>query len=216
MSRVTVIHRGVDPQEFPRSEQVDEQWLEAWYQSFPHTRGKALLCLPGRLTRLKGHHDFINLVAGLVERGHKVHGLIVGGEDPKRLAYAQELRQRVAELGLEQHITFTGARRDIQNIYVLSALVYSLSTKPESFGRTVLEALRTATPVIGYNHGGVGEILAAIYPQGRVTLSDAEQLLAVSEERLANPERAPESGRFSKREMLEKTLALYQQSQSDR
>ena len=45
-----------------------------------------MLTLPGRLTRLKGHHDFITLVAKLVADGLDVVGLIVGGEDPRFIA----------------------------------------------------------------------------------------------------------------------------------
>ncbi|MFC6686080.1 glycosyltransferase [Marinobacter koreensis] len=52
----------------------------------------------------------------------------------------------------------------------------SLSTKPESFGRTVVEALGLGVPVVGYDHGGVGEVLAALYPQGRVPLGDKDAL----------------------------------------
>ncbi|GBL46756.1 glycosyltransferase [Sulfuriferula multivorans] len=54
----------------------------------------------------------------------------------------------------------------MREVFAVSDIVLSLSSKPESFGRTVLEALRLGTPVVGYNHGGVGEILAAAYPAG--------------------------------------------------
>ena len=54
----------------------------------------------------------------------------------------------------------------------------SLSAKPESFGRTVLEALSLGRPVVGYAHGGVGEILDRRYPAGRVPPGDVETLLA--------------------------------------
>ena len=32
-------------------------------------------------------------------------------------------------------------------------------------------------PVIGYDHGGVGEVLARLFPNGRVPLNDPERLL---------------------------------------
>ncbi len=95
-----------------------------------------------------------------------MHGLIVGGEDPKRKAYASALRDRVAAEGLQDTITFTGRRDDIRDVYAASNLILSLSAKPESFGRTVLEPLRLGVPTIGYDHGGVGEILAALFPKG--------------------------------------------------
>ncbi len=176
MGKVVVIHRGIDPAEFPTGYQPSAEWLERWHHQYPQLQGKRVLTLPGRLTRLKGHHDFLDLLLSLKQRGAALHGLIVGGEDPKRRAYARELRERVVKLGLERDITFTGARSDMRDIYAVSDIVLSLSTKPESFGRTVVEALSIGTPVIGYDHGGVGEVLAALFPHGRVALRDMAQL----------------------------------------
>jgi glycosyltransferase involved in cell wall biosynthesis len=35
-------------------------------------------------------------------------------------------------------------------------------------GRTVLEALAVGRPVVGWDHGGVGELLRQLFPQGAV------------------------------------------------
>ena len=128
---------------------------------------------------MKGHHDFIELIIQLKQAGHKIHGLIVGGEDSKRRKYAEELRHRIHLEGLDDVITFTGNRSDMREIYAISNVVLSLSTKPESFGRTVLEALTMGVPVVGYDHGGVGEILSALYPQGKVSLNSIALLRSV-------------------------------------
>ncbi len=122
----------------------------------------------GRITRLKGHEEFLTLIGQLSQRGRNVHGLIVGGDDPRRAGYSDELRQRVQALGLSDRVTFTGHRSDIREIYAASRAVLSLSTQPESFGRSVLEALAIGTPVLGFDHGGVGEVLGELNPQGLV------------------------------------------------
>lgn len=168
MDRVKVIYRGIDPDEFPHGYRPSNEWLNRWYQQYPQLRDQKVLTLPGRLTRLKGHHDFIDLIKELRDSGEPVHGLIVGGEDPKRKAYAREIRERVIQEGLAQAITFTGNRSDMREIYAVSDVVLSLSKKPESFGRTVLEALSMGTPVLGYSYGGVGEILSKLFPVGRL------------------------------------------------
>jgi hypothetical protein len=59
-------------------------------------------------------------------------------------------------------------------------LVLQLSAKPESFGRTVVEALCSGRAVVGWDHGGVGELLARHYPAGRVPLADEAALLATA------------------------------------
>ncbi|MCF6245588.1 MAG: glycosyltransferase, partial [Sulfurovum sp.] len=44
-------------------------------------------------------------------------------------------------------------------IYALSNVVISSSKKPESFGRSVAEALAMNTPVVATEHGGVLDII---------------------------------------------------------
>ncbi|MEZ5579451.1 MAG: glycosyltransferase family 4 protein [Candidatus Competibacteraceae bacterium] len=105
-------------------------------------------------------------MARLRAAGRPVHGLIVGGPEPRRQAYADALRENVRSRGLAGIVLFTGHRADMRDIYAVSTLVLSLSAKPESFGRTVLEALSLGRPVVGYAHGGVGEILDRLYPAG--------------------------------------------------
>ena len=42
---------------------------------------------------------------------------------------------------------------------MLADLVISCSTKPEAFGRTILEAQAMGRPVIAFNHGGSVELI---------------------------------------------------------
>jgi glycosyltransferase involved in cell wall biosynthesis len=212
--RIKLIYRGIDTQEFPRGYQPDDAWREQWYQEWPQLTGQKVLTLPGRLTRLKGHHDFIDLIARLRRDGQPVQGMIVGGEDPKRRGYARELKERIKTQGLSDVIHFAGARQDIRDIYAVSDLVLSLSTKPESFGRTVAEALSLGTPVIGYSHGGVGEILAAVFPSGAVTCGDKNELYQRVLLQLERP-RSPGEMPFLQHDMLDQTLECYRECLQD-
>jgi glycosyltransferase involved in cell wall biosynthesis len=176
-NRVLVIPRGVDPEVYPLDYRPSPEWLSAWEAQYPQLLDKKVLTLPGRITRLKGHEDFIKLIARLKALGEPVHGLIAGGAEAKKLRYLGELKNKIAQLGLHQDITFTGQRSDLREVMAASDIVLSLSTKPESFGRTVLEALSMGVPVIGYSHGGVGEQLARLFPQGQVALGDIDELV---------------------------------------
>jgi glycosyltransferase involved in cell wall biosynthesis len=171
-ARIVVIPRGVDPTEFPLGYTPPPEWLQRFQANFPQLGQRRVLTLAGRLTRLKGHHDFITIVGRLLERGFDVAGLVVGGDDPARPAYAREIRDRVEREGLGQRILFTGHRSDIREVYAISDCVLSLSDKPESFGRTVLEPLAMGRPVVAYAHGGVAEILAGLFPYGAVPRGD--------------------------------------------
>ncbi|MFC6670339.1 glycosyltransferase [Marinobacterium aestuariivivens] len=108
-------------------------------------------------------------------------------------------------------MTLTGNRADIRDIFAVSDLVLSLSTKPESFGRTVAEALSLGVPVAGYAHGGVGEILEALYPQGAVPLQDTGALRQRVEQLLSADERPTGNAIFRLDTMLGETLAVYRE-----
>jgi len=213
--RITVIPRGIDPAEFPRDYQPSDEWLARFRAEFPQVGTRKVLTLPGRLTRLKGHHDFITLVGKLVADGRDVVGLIVGGEDPKRPGYAKEIRERVQAEGLGERIVFTGHRSDVREIYAVSDCVLSLSSTPESFGRTVLEPLAMGRPVVGYAHGGVAEILGELFPHGSIAPQDSSAtLLAVMEVLASRSPPVRHNSRYRLATMQSMTLALYTTSSS--
>ncbi|MEO1082073.1 MAG: glycosyltransferase family 4 protein [Pseudomonadota bacterium] len=211
-AKLRLVYRGINPLEFPREHRPHPNWAEDWYRQFPQLLDKRVLTMAGRLTRLKGHHDFFDVVLRLRERGFDVHGLIVGGEDPKRIAYARELYQRAGAEDLAAHISFAGHRSDLRDIYAVSDVVLSLSTQPESFGRTVLEPLSEGRPVVGYAHGGVAEILEALYGAGAVPLRDvdaaADRIEAILRGQIAPPRR---NDRFLLDNMVNSTMAVYRE-----
>jgi len=215
LSRIELIYRGVEPNEFPYGYQASDAWIKQWQQDYPQLKNKKILTLPGRITRLKGHHDFIDLIKKLKHAGEPIHGLIVGGEDPKRMKYATELRNRIESEGLQDSITFTGNRNDIRDIFSISNIVLSLSTKPESFGRTVLETLSLGVPVVGYDYGGVGEILAKLYPEGKVAMGQADLLAKAVFACMNKKPEANSQHHFTKNDMLSNTINLYSKLNSN-
>jgi len=209
--RIRVIHRGVDDKEYPYGWKPDPGWQQAFFAQFPQAADTLLLTLPGRITRLKGHEDFIELIARLKRRGLPVHGLIVGGATASKQRYLHKLRYRVRSLGMAADISFTGQRDDLKNILAMSSLVLSLSTQPESFGRTTLEALRLGVPTAGYDHGGVGEILRTIYPAGLLPLGRIDDACQRIAQLLQQPEPVPAGAFFPLQAMLDQTLGLYEE-----
>lgn len=210
--RVVVIPPGVDLGRFVRGYVPEGEWLKRWRLERPELAGKVVLLLPGRITRLKGHEDFFRLVVGLKKAGVSAHGLVVGDTHPKKRAYLAELRNRATELGIGDEVHFLGHRTDLREIMAVSDVVLSLSQQPESFGRTVVEALALGRSFVGYDHGGVGEQLAKMFPAGRVSLGDADGVLAVTRRVLAErptPRPIPET--YTLEAMCVATESLYRE-----
>jgi len=209
--RIRLIYRGIDPAEFPHGHTPETAWLASWKIAYPELDGKRVLTLPARLTRWKGQEDFVDLVGRLVATGENVHGLIVGDVQDEKRDFAAELRAKVAEAGLTAHITFTGHRSDLRDVMAASDIVFSLAREPEAFGRVPVEALSLGVPTIGYDHGGVGESLRAIYPAGLVPLGDLDALVGKTREFLRAAPPVPPDQPFTLQRMTDATLAVYQE-----
>jgi glycosyltransferase involved in cell wall biosynthesis len=207
--RVRVNPRGVDPQAFPHGYRPDAAWRAAWESEWPDLAGKAVLSLPGRITRLKGHEVFLDLVDKLVAWGYPVHGVVAGGPRSPSDAYAAALRRAVAARGVP--VAFAGHRDDLREVLSVSDVVLSLSTRPESFGRTTLEALTLGLPVVGFDHGGVGEVLRAVFPAGAVPVGDVTSAARRVAELIERPVTVPPTNAFPLDGMLERTLAIYEE-----
>ena len=121
----------------------------------------------------------------------------------------EELNELIRMRGVISQVVLSPPRHDIRDIYAVSALVLQLSNKPESFGRTVIEALSLCRPVLGYAHGGVGELLAELYPAGRVPVGDRERLVERAAELLRVAPPIPPLQNYGLVDMQQATLALY-------
>lgn len=214
-ANIVTIPRGINTREFEYGHRPAHDWLTRWYDEFPQTKDRFIITLPARLTRWKGHAEFFRIFT-LLKEDNYVHGLVVGGADPGKEAYLSELKEKVQQLGLQQKISFTGHRRDIREIMSVSDIVLSLSTEPEAFGRTTLEALSLGIPVIAYDHGGISEIMRAIFPAGLVSIGDtgAASKLIMSFRR-HKPE-VSKNNPFTLKRMQSDTLDLYESLVHDR
>jgi glycosyltransferase involved in cell wall biosynthesis len=209
-ARLTVIPRGIDPEAFPYGYRTEAAWREAFFAAYPQLAGAPLLTLPGRGTRLKGHADAIALIAGLRERGIDARLLLLGIVEHGREAYLREMQQLAEARGVSDIVVFSPPRSDVRDVFAVSDLVLQLSSKPESFGRTVIEALSLCRPVLGYAHGGVGELLAELYPAGRVPAGDVDRLIVRAAELLGRAPPIAPLQRYHLSDMQAAVLALYE------
>ena len=207
---VHLIPRGVDRGRYPGGFTPDAAWLATWQQAEPALAGRVPLVLPGRLTRWKGQEDFLELLARLLAAGLPVHGLLAGGAHPRKRAFEDELRARATRLGIGERLSFLGQRSDLREVMAVSACAFSLTGEPEAFGRTTIEALSLGVPVIGYDHGGTGEILREVFPAGLVPPGDIEAAAARCAAFLAQRPVVPAAHPFTTERLQASTLAVYE------
>jgi glycosyltransferase involved in cell wall biosynthesis len=86
-------------------------------------------------------------------------GLIVGGARSDKQDYLNQMQQLVKARGLENTIIFTGPQSKMAEIHHLSDSLVTCSRKPESFGRSIIEAMAMGTPAIAPAIGGPLDII---------------------------------------------------------
>src|SRR5207342_2438805 len=117
-ARLRVIPRGIDTAMFPRSPHPDaaaRAWAAAQHPAL--AADAALLLLPGRGTRLKGHADALKLLARLRAAGIAARLWLPGAREAGREAYIAELEREAAALGVAEAVAFTPPTHEIARAY---------------------------------------------------------------------------------------------------
>ena len=113
-----------------------------------------LLLHPTRLVRRKNVERGLAVTAELRARGRTVAYLVTAAPDPHRAAgadYAEELRRKRAELGLEKEVFFLGenfavTKTDLVALYALADALF-FPSRQEGFGLPLLEAALHRLPI---------------------------------------------------------------------
>ena len=114
----------------------------------------------------KGQEVFLE-AASMVRKRLPTARFVLAGDDIYDTAghgkRRQELQARAQALGLAQAVIFTGylsTGAELAAAYAALDVMVHASTRPEPFGRTLIEAMAAGTPVIAANAGGVPEIVS--------------------------------------------------------
>ena len=186
-AKQTLIYNGVDLDAFQASpEEVETLRTEL----FPDEPNAAILVgVVTRITPEKGIHFLVRAMREL--KGEKdVKLLIVGGPYfQKDVDYMTELKQEVADLGVEDSVIFTGFLSDTRIVTSLLDIVLVPSIIPEACPRTIIEAMAVGKPVIATPLGGSKELVTPetgilVAPEDASAVAEAIATLATDRERL--------------------------------
>jgi len=148
----------------------------------------------GVLTPLKGVHRLIDAFALIAEEFPHSRLLIVGRRQNQ--AYADELGRQVARLNLADRIEFMPAVAQAEMAALMAdAAVVVLPSLSEGLGRVLIEAMATATPVIGTAVGGIPDLVENGICGFLVPPDDADTLAQRLRWILANPRQSRSMGK---------------------
>ena len=200
-----IINRGVDSQ-FKYGYQTSTLWLKQMQEIYPHFTDRQNVLIPGRLSAVKGVE---NIISWLKIAPANTQLLLTG--HPNESNYSRRLKALFVENQVAEKVSWLGVIRSMPDLYAAVDVVVSVNNKPESFGRTVLEALTTGKPVVAFNHGGVSEVMAQLYPEGLVPAGDAQALANKINLFLHKPPAVKQHNLYRNDSMFKQILAVYQQ-----
>ncbi|AFZ13611.1 glycosyl transferase group 1 [Crinalium epipsammum PCC 9333] len=148
---IDVVYNGFEPELYRRN-RSDISQLKKQLE----LDGRFIVGHFSRLSPWKGQHILLEALAHCPE---DVTAILVGDALFGEQDYVKHLHKRVAELGLEQRVQFLGFRSDIPQLMAVCDLVAHTSTAPEPFGRVIVEAMLSGTPVVVTSSGGALELV---------------------------------------------------------
>jgi len=185
-----IVHPGIEnPATF------SEEGLLALRKRLNIPATRTVVGIVGRLEPSKGQHRFLRAIQGLRERGHDIHGLVVGC-NAINLApgYETRLRELAHELHLCDNLTFTGYVPEVGPYLQLMDISVNASMG-EPFGLVLLEAMALGVPVVAFALGGPTEIVEPGHSGVLLSPDDEDSLVDALEDLVLDPGRRLRLGR---------------------
>jgi glycosyltransferase involved in cell wall biosynthesis len=146
--------------------------------------GRLMVLSAGYLIERKGHHRAIEALRTLRLKEIDADLWIVGGAG-REGRYEAALRSLVGDLGLAEHVHFTGGvPQEVLAEYMSAADVFCLASSREGWPNVVHEALGCGTPVVASDVGGVPDLIPSRNYGIVVPIGDQKALEAALEEAL--------------------------------
>jgi glycosyltransferase involved in cell wall biosynthesis len=153
---IDTIPTGVDPREFDLSPAQDRTQGEQFLRAFPVIHGRRILIYAGRIVHEKNIDFLLDAIAPVAAAVPQAL-LLLAGDGP----YRADLERRVRERKLGMHVLFTGYldRKQLAWAYRHSD-AFVFSSKTETQGLALVEAMMCGTPAVVVEAMGTEDILA--------------------------------------------------------
>lgn len=121
------------------------------------------LLTAGQIAPFKGTHLAVDAALNLIAEGEDIQAIIAGALPiwpADRVAYVADLRARIDRAGAGDRIHFVGARENLPAIMRASYLLVAPILQEETFGNVLLEARSEGLPIVTFDRGALGELVA--------------------------------------------------------
>lgn len=157
--RITILHSGIDAR---RRFNPDHQAPAALRHELGISPDATVIAAIGHIAPGKGTHVLLDAIDELVKKRpeENIHLIIIGSAPPSAIAYEQQLRDHVERHGnIRDRTHFIGSRSDVPGLLLVVDILVQPSIYPESFGRSVVEAMAMKKVVVVSRAGALSELV---------------------------------------------------------
>lgn len=158
----------------------------------------AVITTVGRLTAIKQHRLFLEVVAQVAATEPRALALIVGDGELRA-----DLEGYAQQLGIAGRVRFLGWRRDLATIYAATD-VFLLTSRNEGTPVALIEAMASGVPGVSTDVGGVKDVIVSDAIGSRAPDGDVTALAAQVTKWLADPLGRRLAGERARAEVLER------------
>jgi glycosyltransferase involved in cell wall biosynthesis len=157
---------------------ADEETRASLRQRHGLPAGSRVVVYTGRLVSYKGLPLLLRAWKEIQAARDDARLLLVGSGGLDIHNCEEELRQYVADNGLDGSVRFVGSVPDV-NDYLRAADIFAFPTEKEGFSVSLIEAMACGLAVVGTNAGGLKDILRDAYNGLVVPANDFDCFVAV-------------------------------------
>lgn len=203
--KIITVYSGIDLNKF--NEAGDKNKL---LQEFQIPKDTVIIGNVAALVDHKDHETLLRAIHRIQTEKSYIFFLVGAGE----LEF--KLKTLAKELDIEDKIIFTGFRNDIKDFYALFD-IFTLTSKEEGLGTSVLDAMANKLPIVATNGGGIGEMLEDGKGSLLATVGDYTKLATHFTKLIESPALRNEYGKLNKESVkafsientIQKTILVY-------
>jgi mannosyltransferase len=195
----TVVTHGVDTDRYAPPIDRAVAFAEA---SLP---GRYAIGCFGRVRAQKGTDLFVDAMCELLPRYPDFTAVIVGAITPDQIGFANELKKKIADAGLQSRIVITGELpiEEVERWYQ-RLTIYAFTSRNEGFGLTLIEAMSAGAALVA-TRAGAAEIVVEEGVTGKlVPTGDAVAITLALEPLMRDPDAAAAMGERARQRVLDK------------
>lgn len=152
-SKVDVVYNAVE------DNNVSESEYDYLYKEFHLSKEAHCVGMIGRINAWKGQKDFVDALVPILENHKDTFAFIIGGVFDGEEWRVNDLKEYINKTSVANRFILSDFRNDTEYLFKFFDIFVMPSIRPDPFPTVVLEAMSAGKPIVGYNHGGVTEMV---------------------------------------------------------